>query len=213
MVSNIIALIMLAFGLILLLWGFQYRQWLLPIISFFIGFTAAAGAWGLIKGESLLSTHEAWIAALAAGSIYTLMAFRFQAVGLVLMAGSMGYALIVYLLLALDINDGAIVAVAGLAGALTFALYSILYRKKKWFVTALTAAAGATSLLAGAILLFNQFLAIEIASSSDANPLLQHPLFWPTLVMVLAIAGYVAQSRSTVGEPKPQRGDIKASPV
>ncbi len=213
MVSNIIALIMLAFGLVMLLWGFQYRRWLLPIVSFFIGFTAAAGAAALSSDEGILSTQDTWLIAVASGSIYALMAIRFNTVGLLLIAGALGYALIVYLLLSLDIEDSTIVASAGLLGAVAFVLYAFVYRNKRWMVTAITSAAGSVSLLVGALLLFDQSSLSGFSSGSGSSTLLGNPLFWPTLVLVIAIVGYIAQSRTTAGEQRPSRTNVKASPV
>ena len=213
MVSSIIALIILAFGLVLLLWGFQYRRWLLPTISFFIGFTAGAGAAALDSGEGVLSTTEAWLTAMVSGSIYFITAIRFKTVGLLLIAGALGYSLIVYLLLSLDVEDGTIVASAGLLGAIAFVLYAFIYRNKRWMVAALTSAGGSASLLVGALLLFDQPSLSDFSSGSSGSTLLGTPLFWPTLVMVIAIIGYIAQSRTTAEEQSPNRTNVKTSPV
>ena len=201
MVSNVLALIMLAFGLLLLLWGFRYGRILMPVISFVIGFTAAAGAVALISEEGFLSTPPGWIAALLAGVIYALLAVRFTAVGLILLAGTLGYGLFAYLLLAVDIDNSTIIAVGGLLGAVIFVLFTIFNRDKKWLFVALTAAAGAISSLIGVLLLFDKLSLNVFTLGGTANTLLENPLLWPTVALVLTIVGYVAQSRIEVSEP------------
>jgi hypothetical protein len=201
MVSNVLVMTMLVFGLLLLLWGFRYRQILLPVISFCIGFTAAAGLAALLSPEGFATSPVAWLIALTTGVIYALMAVRFKTVGLILLAGALGYGLVVYLLLAVDIDDGTIIAFMGLFGAVLFVLYAIFRRNQDWMLVGLTALAGAFSLLVGVLLIFNQLSVDEITSVSGPNTLMENPLLWLTLWLILAIVGFVAQSRTPLLSP------------
>jgi hypothetical protein len=201
MVSNVLVMIMLVFGLLLLLWGFRYRQILMPVISFGIGFTAAAGLAALLLPEGFSLSPVAWLIALATGVIYALMAVRFKTVGLILLAGALGYGLVVYLLLAVDIDDGTIIAFMGLLGAVLFVLYAIFRRNQDWMLVGLTAMAGAASLIVGVLLIFDQLSLDEIASGAGLNTLLENPLLWLTLGLILAIVGFVAQYRTPLLSP------------
>jgi hypothetical protein len=201
MVSNVLAMIMLVFGLLLLLWGFRYRQILLPVICFGIGFTAAAGLAALLSPEGFSTSPVAWLIALATGVIYALMAVRFKTVGLILLAGALGYGLVVYLLLAVDIDDGTIIAFMGLLGAVLFVLYAVIRRNQDWMLVGLTTLAGAFSLLVGVLLSFNQLSVDEITAGAGPNTLMENPLLWLTLWLILAIVGFVAQSRTPLLSP------------
>lgn len=212
MVSSIIALTMLALGLLLLLWGFQYRRWLLPLISFFVGFTAAAGILIMRSRNGVEVTPSDWAVGMILSAIYALLAFRSKTVGVVMLAGVLGYGLIVYLLLALDIDDSTAVAFGGLMGAATFALYALIYRRKKWLYIALTSAAGSVSVLVGSLLFFEQLSEAGLTSALGAHSLVDNPLFWPTIAVFLALVGYVAQSRTAIRVPQRGRAKIKTSP-
>ncbi|GMQ78746.1 MAG: hypothetical protein BMS9Abin02_1280 [Anaerolineae bacterium] len=201
MVSNVLVLILLVFGLFLLLWGFRYRQLLLPFISFGIGFTAAAGLAALLSPEGFSTSPVAWLIAIVTGVIYALMAVKFKTVGLILLAGALGYGLVVYLLLAVDIDDGTIIAFMGLLGAVLFVLYAIFYRKQDWMLVGLTALAGAFSLLVGVLVIFNQISVDGITTGAGPNTLMDNPLLWLTLWLILAFVGFVAQSRTPLLSP------------
>jgi hypothetical protein len=201
MVSNVLVMILLVIGLLMLLWGFRYRQILLPAISFGIGFTAAAGLAALLSPEGFSASPAVWIIAIATGVIYALIAVKFKTVGLILLAGALGYGLVVYLLLAVDINDGTIIAFMGLLGAVLFVLYAIFYRKQDWMLAVLTALTGAFSTLVGVLLIFQQLSMDEITSGGGPNMVMENPLLWLTLWLILAIVGFVAQSRTPLLSP------------
>jgi len=196
MLVNVVAIISLVLGLILALWGHNLRRIVIPLINFYIGFSAAAGVVSLITGDDFMSTTAGWVAGIGVGLVLALLSFRFSSVAVAILGGAIGYGLVVYLLLVLDIENSNIVSLGGLLGGAIAGLISVLYRNRKWLTVALTSAAGAFAIVAGALLLFDQIATEDIGSGMALSSILETPLLWPLIWLLLFILGYFAQSRS-----------------
>ena len=196
MLVNVVAIISLVLGLILALWGYNLRRIVIPLINFYIGFSAAAGVVSLLSGDDFMSTTAGLVAGIVVGVFVALLSFRFSSVAVAILGGAIGYGLVVYLLLALDIENSNIVSLGGLLGGAIAALISVLNRNRKWLTIMLTSAAGAFALVIGTLLLFDQVATEDIGSGMALSSILETPLLWPLIWLVLFILGYFAQSRS-----------------
>lgn len=196
MLLNLVALILLVLGLILLLWGHGLHRLMIPMVNFFIGFTAAAGILSLVSSDSFMSTSASWIIGAVVGALLAILSFVFNSVAAAVLGGAIGYGLVVYFLLVLDIEYNSLVALGGLLGGGITALVSVLNRNSRWLTIALTSAAGAFALVIGVLLLFDQIATDEIGSGMVLSSILETPLLWPLIWFVIVILGYFAQSRA-----------------
>lgn len=197
MLVQLAGIILSILGLIMLLWGDRLHRVLIPLVNFFIGFTAAAGVFSLIAGEDFMSTSTSLIAGAAAGVVISVLSFIFSTFAAAVLAGAVGYGLVVYLLMVLDIEYGAAVAFGGLLGAAVAAAIAVLNRSKKWLTIVLTSAVGAFAVVAGILTLFELINIEEIGSGEVLSVVLETPLLWPVIWLVIAVLGYFAQSRQT----------------
>ncbi len=100
------------------------------------------------------------------------------------------------MLLALDFDNSDIVSLGGLLVGAIAALISVLNRNRRWLTIMLTSAAGAFALVIGTLLLFDQVATEDIGSGMALSSILETPLLWPLIWLVIFILGYFAQSRS-----------------
>jgi len=88
--ATLIALLM---GLAICFGGYRLFLFLLPIWGFFFGFALGAETMQALFGVGFLATVTSWVVGFIVAAIFALLSYLFYAVGVALVAGSLGYAL------------------------------------------------------------------------------------------------------------------------
>ena len=110
-------------------------------------------------------------------------------------AGSVGALAGSGLMSAFDVETDWIVFLAAAAGAFLFALIAFVLALPIWIVLFSTAFAGATGVIAGVLLVFNQ-LDLEDFDRGAAWAVIEDSWFWLVVWMVIAVLGIAVQIRS-----------------
>ena len=187
-------LIAVLFGLVLCFSGYRLFLVLLPIWGFFFGLVLGAQTMQALFGVGFLATVTSWVVGFVVGAVFAVLSYLFYAVAVAIVAGSLGYALTVGLLMAIGLDMGLIVWVIGIVVAVALAAVTILFNLQKWAIIAATSILGAGEIIGTFVLMFHP------AASLLENPVklvLQTSPLLAILFVVLAILGIVAQVRST----------------
>jgi len=187
------AMIAMFFGFIVAFGGYRFFLILLPIWGFFWGFGLGANSIQALLGENFLVTITGWVVGLIVGIIFALLSYLFYFFAVALIAGSLGYALAVGILLAIGIPFGFIDWIVGIAVGVIFAIGAIVLNVQKWVVII------ATSIL-GAGIIVGTFLYVFGRLPATANPVqatLQTSPFWVIVFLVIAALGIAAQYATT----------------
>ncbi len=189
------AMLALFFGSLLVLGGYRFFVFLLPIWGFFFGFGLGAQSVQAVFGDGFLSTATSWIAGFILALIFALCAYLFYFAAVTLISGALGYALGVGVMEAIGFNFGLLVWLVGLALAIIVAICVLAFNVQKLVVIAATSILGAGLIVATFLMLFG-----GPAAQVVQNPVriaLQASAWWTLGFVVVAVAGFVVQYLST----------------
>lgn len=183
-------------GLAALLAGYRLFLLLLPIWGFFAGFFIGATVVTLLLGDGFLVTVTGWVVGFILGLIFAILSYLFYIVGVVIVAGSIGYALGAGLIYAL-IPDATIIAfVVGLISAIIIAGITLVLNLQKWVIITITALGGSTAILASLLLFFGR-IGLTDLGNNPVQPVIQDSFFWFIFWFLLAAVGFAAQATTT----------------
>ncbi len=192
MVGGIIALL---FGSMLLLAGYRFFLFLLPIWGFIFGFGLGAQSVQAIFGDAFLSTATSWVVGFGVALVFAVLSYLFYFAAVAIVGGALGYTLAVGLLQAIGLNFGFVVWLIGLAAAVVVGVGVLVLNVQKWVVIAATAILGAGVIVGCFLFLFGgpatQVLQNPVRLALQASP------WWTLAFVVLAVFGIVAQFQST----------------
>ena len=111
----IVALIVLAVGLVALFFGYRLFTAILPILGFVAGAAAGAQAVFLIFGDGFLATVTSIVVAIIVGIVFAALAYFVWALGVVLAVAGMGFAVGTAILPAIGLDLDVVSWVIGVA--------------------------------------------------------------------------------------------------
>jgi hypothetical protein len=188
-------MIALFFGTMLLLGGYRFFMFLLPIWGFFFGFGLGAESVQALFGDAFLSTVTSWVVGFVVALVFALCSYLFYFAAVALVGGALGYALAVGILEAIGLPFGFLVWIVGIVVGIIFAIGVIVLNIQKLVVIFATAILGAGVIVATFVVLFG-----GPAAQVAQNPVriaLQTSPFWALLFIILAIIGLALQYQST----------------
>ncbi len=187
-------LIAFLFGLALTFNGYKFFLVLLPIWGFFFGLWLGAQTMQALFGVGFLATVTSWVVGFIVGAIFAVLSYLFYFAAVAIIAGSLGYYVVVGFLLWLGLEMGFLVWLIGIVAAVALAAVTLIFNLQKWVIIIATSALGAGIIVGSIALLFNpvaRLLENPIQVLLQTSPLLM------ILFLVLAIFGIYAQFRST----------------
>jgi hypothetical protein len=189
-------MIALLFGSILLLGGYRFFMFLLPIWGFFFGFGLGAQTVQALFGDAFLATVTSWVVGFIVALAFALLSYLFYFAAVAVIGGALGYTLAVGLLEAIGLNFGLIVWLVGIVVAVIFAVAVFVLNVQKWVVIFATAWLGAGVILATFLFLFGGIPRDQLLQNPIRQALSMGPL-WTIAFIVLAAIGILAQYEST----------------
>ncbi len=189
-------MIALLFGSILLLGGYRFFMFLLPIWGFFFGFGLGAQTVQALFGDAFLATVTGWVVGFVVALVFALMSYLFYFAAVAVIGGAVGYTLAVGLLEAIGLNFGLIVWSVGLVVAVIFAVAVIVLNVQKWVVIFGTAWLGTGVILATFLFLFGGISRDQLLQNPVRQALSMGP-FWTITFIVLAAIGIMVQYQTT----------------
>jgi hypothetical protein len=187
-------LIVSIFGALMCFFGYRMFIILLPLWGFFFGLMLGAQSMQALFGTGFLSTVTSWVVGFIVALLFAGLAYLFYAAAVVIIAGSLGYALTVGVLLAIGMQMGFLVWLIAIVVAVIFAVVTLVLNIQKWVVIITTSLAGAAVVFGGYFALFNPHAVLlenPIKAFLNASP------FFLIMAFLLAAAGIVFQFRST----------------
>jgi len=187
-------LIVSIFGALMCFFGYRLFIILLPLWGFFFGLALGAQSMQALFGTGFLSTVTSWVVGFVVGLVFAGLSYLFYAAAVAIIAGSLGYAVAVGVLLAIGMQMGFLVWLIGIVVAVIFAVGTIYLNIQKWVIIIATSLAGAAVVFGAYFALFNPFpnlIENPIKAYLSASPFLMIVTF------LLAAAGIVFQFRST----------------
>jgi len=167
---------------------------IIAIWGAFVGFWIGAGVVASLTGEALLAGPGGWIAGILVGLVVGGLAYAFYVLAVVITMGSIGYGLGLALAAALNGASDALTVVIGVTGAIVLAVLALLTNLPRLLLILVSAGAGASVTVAGAMLVTGSF---DVAGGEEAvQAALSEQWWWLVLYVVLAVAGAIVQLRS-----------------
>jgi hypothetical protein len=177
--------------------GFRLFLLLLPIWGLFTGFMVGAGATATLLGESFLASTVAIVVGVVVAIVFALLSWFYWWGAVLVVAGSLGYIVTHWLLVAIGFSaDGWIGVIIAAAAGVAVAIVALLANAPKYVAILLTAFSGAASLSAGIALFLGVIKPDDMANGSLVAIYTQGWL-WIVIWGVVAAAGIIAQLGST----------------
>lgn len=190
----LVGVILLAFGIAFCFYGFRTFLILLPIVGFIVGFYVGAQAMQIALDEGFLSTALSIIVGLGAGAIGAFASYVFVIMGLVLIAGILGFAVTAAILELLGLDNACISTLVGLASAVAAVWLSFRYQLFRYLIIIFTALLGASEIVLAVLLFFNQITLEQVTSPNGIiSPIVSESPFYILLLVLLFGAGIYVQ--------------------
>ena len=195
MTDILLGLIAIAVGLAFCFGGVYVMRLVISVWGAFAGFTLGAGLVAGIAGEQFLGSVLGWALGLVLALVFGLLAYFFYAVSVVLAMGSVGFAVGSWLMVALGLDWSWLVALAGVALGVVFAVAALAIDLPTTVLIVISAIGGAAVAVSGLMLVFG---AIDASTFTDGDfvSLVSDDWWWYALFLVATVVGVLGQSRS-----------------
>ena len=132
------------FGVLLAFAGYRLFLVLLPIWGFFFGFLLGGETvqW-LFNGTGLFVDVTGWVVGLVVGAIFAVLSYLFYIAAVAIIAGSLGYFIAVYGLMAIGMKANFLLWLIGIVVGVVFIFVTLQFNLQKWAIIIATALLGA----------------------------------------------------------------------
>ncbi len=190
----IVGLIALLMGAVFCFRGYLAMRIVIPMWGAFAGFMLGAG---IVAGDAgFLATALGWIVGLGVAVLFGLIAYLYYEVSVIIGMLAIGFVLGTSVMVALGVTWSWLIIAGGIVLGLALAFVGIIGDLPMILLTVLTALAGASTLIAGLMLLFNVVDVGEF-SSGMTTEILDTSWWWYAIWGVLAGTGMIMQYRDT----------------
>ena len=188
----LLGLVAIVIGLGVGFMGLRLWFFMLPIWGFVAGFFVGVLAVTAIFGDGFLSTVTGWVVGIVVGIAFSVLSYLFWYVGAIMSAASVGALLASGLIGLFGVDNGAVLAIAGIIGAVAFAFLALALALPVYIVVINTAFAGAAIAVAGVALVFDQIESGALRNGAAWAFINDHWL-WSLAWIGLAVAGAASQ--------------------
>jgi hypothetical protein len=177
--------------------GFRYFLLLLPLWGLFVGFMTGASAVSLLLGEGFLAGILGIVVGVVLAIVFALLSWFYWWGAVVVIAGTLGYALTHGVLVAIGFNDsGFLTAIIAVVAGVVIALGALAINAPKYLAIVLTAFAGAAWLTAG-IALIPGIIKTDSLQYGPIAAVYAQGILWIVIWGVVGAAGIIAQLQMT----------------
>lgn len=169
----------------------------LPIWGFFAGFAFGAGLFAELADESFLGTALGWVSGFVFAVIFALLAYLYYAVAVILAMAAFGYAIGAGLVVALGIDWSWVAVLVGVAIGALFGLLAVVGNMPMVVLAVASSLAGAISVVAGLMLLLGTLNSADFTEGGFSSAV-DAGWGWYVLLLVLAVIGFIVQTRQRV---------------
>jgi hypothetical protein len=190
----IVGLLALAVGALFCFRGYLALRIVIPIWGAFAGFVFGAGLVESITDDGFLGTALGWGVGFAVAIVFSLIAYLYYEVAVIIGMSAIGFTLGVAVMVAIGVTWSWVIVLVGVVVAVALALLAIIADVPMMLLTLLTATAGATTMVTGLMLLVGT-LSTEDFEVSATTETLDDSWWWYATYAVLVVIGIVAQVR------------------
>lgn len=189
----LVGIVLLAFGIAFCFYGFRTFLVLLPVIGFIAGFYIGAHAIQIAMDQGFLATTLGIIFGLLGGVIGAFASYVFMMIGIVIVAGLLGFAVAGGILSLFDLDPSCISALIGLGSAGAAVWLTLRYKLVRYVLIIMTAVLGSTAIMLSVLLFLNRITVAELTSQQGIlYPVFSEaPVFWIISLVLIAAGIYV----------------------
>jgi Domain of unknown function (DUF4203) len=192
----LLGVLAIAIGALFCFRGYLTMRVIIPLWGAFAGFVLGAGLVANAGDEGFLRSLLGWVVGLSFALVLGLIAYMYFEVSVILAMSAIGFALGTSVMVALGVTWSWVIILVGIVAGTLLAIVALVGELPMMLLTVLTALAGASTMVAGVMLLFGAVDTTEFTSPS-ATERLQDDWWWFVMYAVLALAGIVVQLRET----------------
>lgn len=192
----LIGLVACLVGVLLCVRGYVAMRIVIALWGAFAGFVLGAGAVASITGESFLGSVLAWSVGVAVAVLFGLLAYLYYEVSVLLAMSAIGFTLGATLMAALGVTWSWLVIVVGVILGIVVAGLAIMVDLPMVLLTLVTALAGASIVVTGALLVVGELSLGDLTSPATTQQVAAD-WWWYVLHVALVVLGIVVQSRDT----------------
>lgn len=192
----VVGLLAIAVGALFAFRGYFAMRVIIPIWGAFAGFMLGAGLVSSASNDGFLRSVLGWVVGIVLAAVFALAAYLYYEISVAIAMAAIGFALGTSVMVALGVTWSWLVILVGVAAGVLLAAVAILGDLPTVILVVLTAMAGASTIVAGLMLLFG---AVETGDFEkvSATKTLDDDWWWYAIYVVLAIAGVVIQIQRT----------------
>ena len=189
----VLGLLALAVGLLFCFRGYLTMRVIIPIWGTFAGFVLGAAIVSSSSGDGFLRTGLSWIVGAVVGLLFGVLAYLYFEVSVVLAMAAIGFSLGVSAMVAIGVSWSWLILIVGVSIGVLLAVVALAGNLPMILLTVLTATSGASTMVAGIMLLTNKLQSASITSSGSVTDRLHDDWWWYAIWGGLVVAGLIAQ--------------------
>ncbi len=197
MADILLGLLAIIAGVVMLFAGQFVLRFVLPIWGFFAGFAFGSGLFAALADERVLGTVLGWASGLVFALIFAVLAYLYYAVAVVIAMAAFGFAIGAGLVVALGIDWNWVAILVGLAVGAILGVVSVFANMPMIVLALVSSLAGAASVVGGFMLIFGSLNSADFTQAAIMDGL-KGSWGWSLTLLVLAVVGFVAQTRTRV---------------
>lgn len=188
----LLGILLVMFGLVITFFGLAVFFTTLPLLGFLFGlFVGAAGVEALF-GHGFLGSVASWLVGLAVGLLFGFLAWFWWYAGALLVAGALGAALGTGLVRLFGGDSDWLLFLFGAAGFVLLVVVALALNLPTYVVIVTTSLAGATVLVSGVLLVFNQVDYEEMGRGTVVT-IINESWWWLLVTVVFSVIGILFQ--------------------
>jgi hypothetical protein len=191
----VMAILAVVIGLAFCFGGWRFFLLLLPIWGFVVGFGLGTEAMRALFGDGTFATVTSWVVGLVIGLVFAGLSYLFYYAAIVILAGTVGYAIGAAAWGLIGNEQGVIAFVLGIVVGVVVAVAALALNVPRYLVIVLTGLGGAAAIVAGWFLLIGKVPADNV-TWWQVGKLISDSWFYLIVWGLIAAAGIVAQMRA-----------------
>ena len=196
----VMAILAVVIGLAFAFGGWRFFLVLLPLWGLVLGFSLGTEAMRALFGDGTFATVTSWIVGIVIGLVFAGLSYLFYYAAIVILAGTVGYAIGAAAWGLIGNEQGVIAFVIGIVVGVVVAVAALALNVPRYLVIVLTGLGGAAVIVAGWFLLIGK-VPTDNVTWWQVGKLISDSWFYLIVWGLLAAAGIVAQMRAPAMGP------------
>jgi hypothetical protein len=191
----VMAILAVVIGLAFAFGGWRFFLVLLPLWGLVLGFSLGTEAMRALFGDGTFATVTSWIVGIVIGLVFAGLSYLFYYAAIVILAGTVGYAIGAAAWGLIGNEQGVIAFVIGIVVGVVVAVAALALNVPRYLVIVLTGLGGAAVIVAGWFLLIGK-VPTDNVTWWQVGKLISDSWFYLIVWGLIAAAGIVAQMRA-----------------